>query len=547
MASEPTASSFRSKDRTRLVLPACILASSLVGMDGLMTTVALPAMAAELNAGLSLQQWIIAAFLLALGALILVGGALGDIYGRRRVLVAGTAGFGLAALVCALAPSAPLLIVGRLVQGAAAALLIPSVLAVLSVTFEGERRSKAIATWSAWSGLSVLAAPLVGGLLIDVSSWRAIYWLELPCAALVVLLVVRATAVDVPAFRTSVDLGGAVLAAAAVGGPAYFLIQGPQVGWTSPGVLAALAGGLVSLAAFPFWERRARNPLLPLSLFKRRTFTVLNVVTFVLYGGLISCGTYTILFLQDNLGYAPAAAGIAGAVPIVLLFMLSSRFGALADRYGGRAFVAAGSAVAGVGMLLLLRVEPYAAFTTVILPSVLVHGVGLSMLVAPLTSGVMSAAPADRVGVASGINNAIARTGSMLAIAVVGVVISSGFSARLESGLDGERLSPAVGRAMQQARQRPFSGTLAGGTLTPDERVLVDSVLAEASVDAFRLGVAVMGGLALLAAALAFIGLRERSAPLYDAAGTIGCPITGVRTHPDAAPIGSRAIASRRA
>lgn len=516
----------------RLVLLACVLASSLVGMDSMMTTVALPAIADGLHVGLSAQQWIVAAFLLAVGSLLLVGGALGDVYGRRPVFGLGVLGFGAAALVCAAAPSAPVLIAGRLAQGAAAALLLPSVLAVITATFEGTERSRAIASWSAWSGLSVIAGPVVGGVLISAVSWRAIYLIQVPCAVLVFLLIRRATPTRSAAEPAEVggsegagsrmgpvDVVGALLAVPTVGGPAFFLIQGPQLGWGHPLVAAGLVAGVFTGLAFVWWERRARNPVLPLGLFRVRAFTVINIVTFVLYGALIASGTYTVLFLQDNLGYPPAVAGVAGAVPIVALFVLSGRFGALADRFGGRRFIAGGSIVAGVGMLLLLRAGAGADLVTVILPAVLVHGLGLAMVVAPLTSGVMSSVDDARAGAASGVNNAVARIGSMVAIAVVGALISLQFSAAVDRALDEMPSAARLASVAERAADRPLSDTPADD-LTVEQRDALRPILEQASVQAYRSGMLLAGGLAIVAGVIAFVGLRRQPTSRYAAATT---------------------------
>lgn len=520
----------------RLALAACILASSLVGMDSLMTTVALPAIAASLQVGLSAQQWVLAAFLMALGSLLLVGGALGDIYGRWRVFRWGVAGFGLAAAICALAPIPAVLIGGRLLQGTAAALLLPNVLTVLTSAFDGERRSKAIGTWSAWSGLSVIAGPAVGGLVISAFGWPGIYWLEVPLAAAVLALILRADPRTDTRGRGRVDRIGAVLAVPAIGGPAFYLIQGGTLGWTSPIALAALGAGLGCAAAFVWWELRTADPLLPLTLFRGRNFTVINIVTFILYGGLISCGTYTVLFLQDYHRHAPALAGIVSAVPIIVLFVLSSRFGALADRYGARFFIGTGAILAGLGMFILLFVGSPTDLYTVVIPSTLVHGLGLSMLVAPLTSGVMSSVDDSRVGAASGVNNAVARTGSMLAIAVVGVLITTQFGAGVQQRLDDRDLGPEVTSAVAAAAEQPLAGRLPGAEPPSDE---VATVLRESSLSAFRTAVVVMGGLAVVAGLIALLGMRRAPCRL-DAAGTLGCPLTGVRGHrdsPDMSPL----------
>lgn len=524
--------------RERRVLVCCILASSLVGMDGMMTTVALPAMAEDLGAGLAEQQWIVAAFLLAVGGLLLAGGALGDVYGRARMLMVGVAAFGVAGVVSAVAPNAWLLIGGRLLQGVAAACVLPSVLAVITATFAGERRSRAISAWSAWSGLSVIAGPLIGGLLVDLVSWRAVYLAELPLAVVTLVLAVRIVAESPAEQRVGgrIDVVGAVLTVPSVGGVAFYLIQGPRTGWTHPGSLAAVIIGVVALVALIAWERRVANPLLPLRLFRVRTFSILNLVTFLLYGGLIGAGTYTVIYLQDGLGYHPALAGVIGAVPIIVLFILAGRVGTWSDRYGRNGFVAAGSVVAGLGILLLMAAG---SNPVVILVSVTIHGVGLALLVPPLTSGVMSAVDDRWAGVASGINNAVARTGSMIAIAVVGAVISLQFAASLDRELAGPARGPEFAAAVEAAKSRPLARETTA-ELTEQDRAALQSALAAASTVAFRAAAGVTGGLAVIAGIIAFVGTRQggRRSDRYDAAGSVGCAITGARSHPDAPPIG---------
>ncbi|ADD41228.1 MFS transporter [Stackebrandtia nassauensis] len=517
--------------QARLALLACILASSLVGMDSLMTTVALSSIAETLDVGMSAQQWVLAAFLVTLGSLLLVGGALGDVYGRWRVFRWGTAAFGLAAAICALAPNAPTLIAGRMVQGAAAALLLPNVLAVLTSMFSGEARSKAIGSWSAWSGLSVIAGPPVGGLVISLVSWPGVYWLEVPLALSVLALIVKADPRTDDRGRGRVDLVGALLAVPAIGGVAFYLIQGASLGWSSPGALAALGAGIGCGVVFLWWERRTTDPLLPLTLFRIRDFTVINIVTFILYGGLISCGTYTVLFLQDFRGYPPAVAGLVSAIPIIVLFASSSRFGALADRYGARLFIGGGAIVAGLGILILLLVGSEADLYTVVIPSTLVHGIGLSMLVAPLTAGVMSSVDEERTGAASGVNNAVARIGSMLAIAVVGLLISAQFSTNVDEQLARLDPGPELKTAVAAAAEQPLAGSLPADA-TDAQRDAVEPLLRDASLDAFRTAVVVMGGLAVLAGAVTLVGMRRPPRRL-SAEGTLGCPITGVRIHRD--------------
>ncbi|MEV4002790.1 MFS transporter [Actinomadura sp. NPDC049753] len=495
----------RRRSGQRHALVACILSSSLVGMDGMMTPVALPDIADDLNAGLAVQQWVVAAFLLALGSLLLVGGALGDVFDRWRIFAAGTAAFGASALLVALAPSAPLLVGGRLLQGAAAALVVPGALAVITTTFEGDERSRAIGSWTAWSGLSVVAGPLVGGVLVDAVSWRAVYGALVPMAAVTLLFILRATPRGARESKGGrVDWQGALLAVPAVGGPVFALIQGPETGWGRPAVVGALAAGGAAIAGLAWWERRTPDPLLPVRLLRVPAFSTLNVITLILYGALISSGFYTVLFLQQTAGYPPAAAGLAAAVPVMVLLALSRRFGALADRYGPRWFIAGGALVAAAGILLMLRTDAEADLLTVVLPSVLVHGAGLAMLVAPLTSTVLSAAPDGLAGAASGVNNAVARIGSLLGTVAVGIMVSASFPA----ALDGRDLPPAV---VRQAQDRPLVSTPPAG-VPASEQDHVRRALSAASVDTFHTAVGAIGGLALLAAVIgvgAAVGTRR--------------------------------------
>jgi EmrB/QacA subfamily drug resistance transporter len=494
----------------RWTLLACILSSSLVGVDSMMTTVALPAIAEDLDVGLAGQQWVVAAFLVALGSLVLVGGALDDLYDSWRIFRIGTAGFGAAALVSALAPNLALLIGGRLLQGAMAALLIPSVLAVIMSTFAGDDRSRAIGAWTAWSGVSIILGPLVGGLLVNAFSWRAVYGVLVPLSLVVLVLILRAAPAEIRRPEgAALDVTGALLAVPLVGGPVFALIQGPVVGWASPLVLGALALGPVAIVAFVWWEQRTPNPLLPLLLFRSRSFTVLNLVTFILYAALIASGVYTVLFLQQTAGYSATAAGMASIVPIIVLFFLSKRFGALADRYGPSLFVQAGPAVAGIGILLLLRVDADAELLGVVLPSLLVHGIGLAIVVAPLTSGVLGAVNDGHTGVASGVNNAVARVGGLLGVAVIGLVISMQFSGAVDRELDGRDLSPAARAAVADAEDRPLT-SIPTELPDADEHAVLERAFTDASVDAFHDGVIVLGGLALLAAVVAAVSLPPR-------------------------------------
>lgn len=374
----------------------------------------------------------------------------------------------------------------------------------------------------------MIAGPALGGVLIDTVSWRAVYGVLVPLTAVVVLLIFRATPTRTRSRRTGdpADWGGALLGVPAVGGPAFALIQGPAAGWGDPLVLGAIVLGGLSVVAFLWWERRhARQPMPAMHLFDNHNFVVLNIATFLLYGALISSGVYTVLFLNQTAGYSAAAAGLAAAVPIIVLFFLSTPFGSLADRFPSRWFIGGGSLVAGAGILLLLRAEADADFLGVVLSSVLLHGLGLAMVVAPLTAAVLAAAGDEHAGVASGINNAVARIGSLFAIAVVGVVVLARFSATLDQTLSGQRLGEAAHNALEQARQRPFSTTVSG-ELGPDETRLLSEALTDASVEAFRLGIGVIGALAFLAGLLGMVGIRGQQRT-FDAARCPGGALAG--------------------
>lgn len=489
-----------------------------------MTPVALPAMAEDLDAGLAVQQWVVAAYLLALGSLMLVGGALGDVYDRWRVFAVGTGAYGAAAIVSALAPSAEILITGRFLQGVAAALMVPGALSIITTTFEGEARSKAIGTWTAWSGVSMIAGPAIGGVLVEAFSWRSIYAVLGPLSFVVMVLIVRATPAGSHHVATgTVDRLGALLAVPIVGGPVFALIQAPEIGWGSPLVIAALAIGVAAAVGFIWRERRAPNPLVPFSLFRNRTFTMLNVVTFVLYAGLISSGVYIVLFLQQTAGYAPAAAGLAAVSPIAVLFFLAKPVGALADQVGSpKPFIAGGAAVVAVSMLFLVRTEVNADFLTVVLPWGIGNGIGLTLIVSPLTASVLGAADEGHAGIASGINNAVARVGSLLGIAMVGMLISLQFSSAVDDGVRDADLSVNAQAAVDRAVESPLTITV-GGNIDSTERATVEQTLQSASVDAFRVGMGVIAGLILLAAGLTIVGVGDRKHHVTAANAGGGC------------------------
>jgi EmrB/QacA subfamily drug resistance transporter len=409
----------------RLALLAAILGSSIVFVDSTVVNVALPAIQRDVGGGLAAQQWVVDAYLLTLGSLILVGGSLGDLFGQVRVFALGVGCFGAASVLCAVAPDPTSLIVFRGIQGVAGALLTPASLAVITTAFSGPERGAAIGTWTAWSGISTVVGPLLGGWLIGLWTWRVIFLLNVPVALATLAIVLVALPRDRDRERVPVDYAGAVLCATGLGAVVFGFIEQPRLGW-GVAVAGALVGGTAALAAFVLHEARTPHPMLPLRLFARRNFAVTNVETFAVYGGLSTWGFFLTLFLQELAGYSPFRAALATLPVTIVLFVLSRAVGRLSLRHGPRAFMAAGPLLAGASVLALARLPTRLDYWTELLPPILGFAVGLALTVAPLTTTVLSdAGPAD-AGVASGVNNAVARVAGLLAIAVVGLAAAGG-------------------------------------------------------------------------------------------------------------------------
>src|SRR4051812_9974327 len=322
--------------RKRLILVACILGSTIVFVDSTVVNVALPAITEDLGGGLALQQWVVDAYLLTLGSLILVGGSLGDIFGARRVFLIGLVAFGATSVLCALAPTGNTLIAARALQGAAGALLTPAALATITSSFEGEERGLAIGTWTAWTGVGIVVGPLVGGWLVDVASWRAIFLVNVPLVlGAIALVVVALPPGQRRRERPRLDLVGAALCTIGLAGPVFALIDGPLRGWSEE-ILLALVGGVVAFALFLLWEWRSASPMLPLALFRRRNFSAANVETLAVYAGLATLTFFLVLFMQQLAGYTALQAGIALLPTTIVLFALSRRVGAWSIRFGPR-------------------------------------------------------------------------------------------------------------------------------------------------------------------------------------------------------------------
>ncbi len=438
----------------RRVLWVAILASFVAFLDGAIVNVALPAMTRELGGGITTQQWVVDAYLLTLGSLILIAGSLSDTFGRVRILRAGLLVFGLASLACAFAPSALALIVARAVQGAGAALLVPSSLALITSTFAGPAQGKAIGSWTAWTGTAFLAGPLLGGLLVDYSSWRIIFAINvLPIAATFYLLrglvlpskhdagtssvpvpppasavaagrvITSVPPVAEPGPAPRVDWIGAVLAAVGLAGTVFALIEQDRLGWGSAAVYAPFVVGIAALAGFLWWEGRTAVPMMPLNLFRIRNFGMGNVATTFIYAGVSLGQLMVVLFLQEIVGFSAALAGLASMPTAVVMLILSGPFGALAGKHGPRLFMAVGPMVAGVGYLLMMSAADPFNFWTQILPGQLLFSVGLAITVAPLTAAILGAVPPEQSGIGSAINNAVSRVAGLIAVALAGVLL----------------------------------------------------------------------------------------------------------------------------
>jgi EmrB/QacA subfamily drug resistance transporter len=404
---------------------ACILGSVIVFVDSTVVNVALPAIQRDFGGGLALQQWVVDAYLLTLGSLLLVGGSLGDLFGGRRVFLVGIVAFGATSVLCAAAPDGTTLILGRGLQGIAGAVLTPSSLAVIAGTFSGEERGAAVGTWTAWTGIAFVIGPLVGGWLVTNASWRWVFLVNVPIAAATCLLVLYAVPARkrvVP--RARVDVVGALLCALGLGGPVFALIEAPRRGFGDPLIVATLVGGLALLACFVWWEATTAAPMLPLRLFARRNFTFANVETFAVYAGLSTLTFFLVLFVQQLGGYTALRSGFALLPISIVMFVLSPRVGRLSIRLGPRLFMSVGPLVAGGSLVALVRLRPGFSYWLELLPPLLGFAVGLSMIVAPLTATVLANVDASDAGIASGVNNAVARVAGLLGIAVVGASVA---------------------------------------------------------------------------------------------------------------------------
>jgi EmrB/QacA subfamily drug resistance transporter len=523
MESRPIATS-REK---QLTLLAAVLGTSVVFLDATVIGVALPAIRNDLGGGLAGQQWVTNAYLLALASLLLIGGALGDVFGQKRVFLVGVAGFGVTSALCAFASSIPELCVFRSLQGTCAALVTPTALAVIIRVFPEDERAKAIGTWTALSSIVGIVGPFIGGVLITAGSWRLIFVLNAPLVVVTVMLIVRGLPADTsPGIAKRLDVPGAVFAAVTLSGLVFAVTEQPARGW-SVEVVGSLLVGVVGAIAFIAREARAEAPMLPLSLFRERNFTIGNLATLTSYLGLGGVIFLLPVFLQEVSGYSPVRAGLALLPVTSLMIVLSRRFGALADRVGSRLVISLGALIAGGGLLLLARVDQRANYVREVLPALVVFGLGLAMLVAPLTATVLGAVEEDHAGVAAAVNTTLSRVAQLFAVAVLGSVVSLAFANRVDATLRRSAIDSDGRAAISQAKRQPLGAASLEG-VRPGERVLLRAAFNDASVHAFRVADAIAAVLVLSGGLIAFAGIRKPrrmvAAELCPAGALCGAP-----------------------
>ena len=499
-----------SKAVGRWILAATILGSSMAFIDGTVVNVALPALQKALGATVADMQWVVEAYSLFLAALLLVGGSLGDLYGRRFVFAAGVALFALASVLCGLAQNINQLIIARGVQGVGAAMLVPGSLAIISASFSEEDRGQAIGTWSGFSAITAAIGPVIGGWLIEHISWRAVFFINLPLAIIVITLVFW----RVPESREKdrergMDWVGACLTTAGLGALVYGLIEAPTLGFSHRAVFAALAGGALAFLSFFVVEARTRNPMVPLMLFRSKNFTGANLLTLFLYCGLGA----TLFFLPLNLiqvqGYSATAAGAALLPFILIMFLLSRWSGGLVKRYGAKLPLVIGPIIAAVGFAMFALPDVRGRYWTTFFPAIVVLGLGMATSVAPLTTTVMNAVKEDHAGVASGINNAVSRTAGLLAVAVFGIVMANAFTANFDRRLTTLDLSTDV-RAQLENERGSLAGMKVPDVLSGEMQAAIKQVINESFVAGFRLITYTSAGLACLSALVAWALVEGR-------------------------------------
>jgi EmrB/QacA subfamily drug resistance transporter len=490
----------------RWTLVATILASSLTFIDGTVVNVALPALQADLHATIADVQWVIESYALLLGGLLLGGGALGDQLGRKRVFLAGVMLFTAGSIACGLAPGIGTLIVARAFQGLGAAFLVPGSLAIITATFDDAERGRAIGTWSGFSAMTTALGPVLGGWLIEHVSWRAVLFLNVPLAVVVVLLSLRFMDESRDVSRNGrIDWVGATLAVLGLGAVVFALLEWPATRVQPIVLLAVFGAGVAALTVFVLVERRIAEPMLPPALFRSSTFTLANLLTFFLYGALATVFWLVPLNLIQVQHYTATAAGAAMLPFPLLMFLLSRWSGGLVATYGSRLPLTLGTIVAALGLALFARAEVGVVYWSTIFPAITVLGLGMSIVVAPLTTTVMSAVSTDKAGVASGVNNAVSRIAGLVAIALFGVLLVRVFDARVSRSQEWQALPAgaraAFGRELSKLAGADVERAEIVAATTDGQRVIARRVIDESFVAAFRVVMLGSAGAALLAAA----------------------------------------------
>ena len=493
-----------SKLAGRWVLVATTLASSMAFIDSTVVNVALPALQTNLNATIVDVQWVIEAYSLLLSALLLVGGSLGDHYGRRRVFLVGVAIFAVASAWCGLAPDIHQLIVARAAQGLGAALLVPGSLAIISSSFPENERGRAIGTWSGFSAITTAIGPVMGGWLIEHVSWRAVFFINVPIALLIILISLWHVPESSDKESKRLDWWGAALVTFGLGALVYALIESSQLGFGDRSVVVAFVAAAVLLTAFLIFETRVADPMLPVALFRSRTFTGANLLTFLLYGALGG----TLFFLPLNLiqvqHYSATAAGAAFLPFVLIIFLLSRWAGGLVERHGSKIPLVIGPLIAALGFALFMLPGVNASYWQTFFPAVVVLGIGMAISVAPLTTTVMNSVTPNRVGIASGVNNAVARGAGLLAIAVLGIVMLHSFNHAMDRQLANWNVTPAASQSLQAQRTKLAAASLPE-EFDPTTKQLIARAIAESFVHAFRLIMAIGAMLAAVSAIVAWV------------------------------------------
>lgn len=492
------------------VLAATILGSSMASIDGTVVNVALPVLQTALQATVTDVQWIVESYALFLAALILVGGSLGDRFGRRRIFAYGIALFALASIWCGFSPNVNQLIIARAVQGIGGALLIPGSLAIISASFDSEQRGQAIGTWSGFTAITTALGPVLGGWLVENTSWRWIFFLNVPLAVIVLsILFWRVPESRDEEENARLDWWGAVLAALGLGAIVFGLIESSNLGLTHPLVLSLLVAGALILSAFIFVEANSRTPMMPLSLFKSRTFSGANLLTLLLYsalGGVFFFFPFNLIQVQ---GYSATTAGAAFLPFILIMFFLSRWSGGLVSRYGAKLPLTVGPIIAALGFALFAVPGINSSYWTTFFPAVAVLGVGMAISVAPLTITVMGAVKVRQAGIASGINNAVSRTAGLLAIALLSIIVLNTFNRSLDQRLAALKIPPSVQQMLAPERIKLAGAEVPTG-LNTEVSAMLKNAIALSFVDSFRLVMFIAIGLALASAIVAILTIKKQ-------------------------------------